>query len=62
MDKKKEHISTLSTTSKIPLGSAVLRSSFFTAGAFTILPLEELVVLLGGKPPQFLFNRRGADA
>ena len=34
----------------------------FAAGAFTILPLEELVVLLGGKPPQFLFSRPGADA
>jgi len=33
----------------------------FAAGAFTILPLEELVVLLGGKPPQFLFSRRGAN-
>jgi hypothetical protein len=28
----------------------------FAAGAFTILPLEELVVLLGGKPPQFPFR------
>ena len=27
----------------------------FAAGAFTILPLEELVVLLGGHPPQFSF-------
>jgi hypothetical protein len=27
----------------------------FAAGAFTILPLEELVVLLGGAPPQFSF-------
>jgi hypothetical protein len=26
------------------------------AGAFTILPLEELVLLLGGKPPQFPFR------
>jgi hypothetical protein len=34
----------------------------FAAGAFTILPLEKLVVLLGGKPPQFLFSRRGSDA
>jgi hypothetical protein len=32
----------------------------FAAGAFTVLPLEELVVLLGGKPPQFLFSRPGA--
>lgn len=29
----------------------------FAAGAFTILHLEELVVLLGGKPPQFSFGR-----
>ena len=34
----------------------------FAAGAFTILPLEELVILLGGKPPQFLFSRRSSDA
>jgi hypothetical protein len=34
----------------------------FAAGAFTILPLEELVVLLGGKPPQFLFSSRGPEA
>ena len=34
----------------------------FAAGAFTILQLEELVVLLGGKPPQFSFGKRGADA
>ena len=34
----------------------------FAGGAFTILPLEELVVLLGGKPPQFMFNRRDAPA
>ena len=27
----------------------------FAAGAFTVLHLEELVVLLGGKPPQFSF-------
>ena len=27
----------------------------FAAGAFTILHLEELIVLLGGKPPQFSF-------
>jgi hypothetical protein len=27
----------------------------FAAGAFTILALEELVVLLGGAPPQFSF-------
>jgi hypothetical protein len=33
----------------------------FAAGAFTILPLEELVVLLGGKPPQFPFSRRGIE-
>jgi hypothetical protein len=33
----------------------------FAAGAFTILPLEELVVLLGGKPPQFLFSRPVVD-
>jgi len=42
-----------------------LRSSpviVFAAGAFTILPLEELVILLGGKPPQFLFSRRSSDA
>ena len=35
-----------------------LRSSpviVFAAGAFTILPLEELVLLLGGKPPLFPF-------
>ena len=31
----------------------------FAAGAFTILHLEELVVLLGGKPPQFSFGRPG---
>jgi Transposase DDE domain len=34
----------------------------FAAGSFTILPLEELVILLGGKPPQFLFSRRSSDA
>jgi hypothetical protein len=34
----------------------------FAAGAFTILPLEELVLLLGGKPPQFLFSRQGSYA
>jgi hypothetical protein len=34
----------------------------FAAGAFTILPLEELVILLGGKPPQFLFSRRSSLA
>jgi hypothetical protein len=42
-----------------------LRSSpviVFAAGAFTILPLEELVILLGGKPPQFLFSRRSSVA
>ncbi len=33
----------------------------FAAGAFTILPLEELVVLLGGKSPLFWFSRRSAD-
>jgi len=33
----------------------------FAAGAFTILHLEDLVVLLGGKPPQFSFGKRGAD-
>jgi len=32
----------------------------FAAGAFTILPLEELIILLGGKPPQFLFSRRSS--
>lgn len=31
----------------------------FAAGAFTILHLEELVVLLGGKPPQFSFGKPG---
>jgi len=31
----------------------------FAAGAFTVLPLEELVVLLGGKLPQFPFSRIG---
>ena len=31
----------------------------FAAGAFTVLHLEELVVLLGGKPPQFSFGKRG---
>lgn len=31
----------------------------FAAGAFTILPLEELVALLGGAPPQFSFLSRG---
>jgi hypothetical protein len=34
----------------------------FAAGAFTVLQLDELVVLLGGKPPQFSFAKRGADA
>jgi hypothetical protein len=41
-----------------------LRSSpviIFAAGAFTILPLEELIVLLGGKPPLFPFSRAGAQ-
>lgn len=33
----------------------------FAAGAFTILPLEELVVLLGGKPPQFSLSGHEAD-
>ena len=33
----------------------------FANGAFTILPLEELVILLGGKPPQFLFSRPTPD-
>jgi hypothetical protein len=32
----------------------------FAAGAFTILHLEELVALLGGKPPQFSFAKPGA--
>ena len=31
----------------------------FAAGAFTILPLEELIALLGGAPPQFSFLSRG---
>jgi len=31
----------------------------FAGGAFTVLHLEELVVLLGGKPPQFSFGRPG---
>ena len=31
----------------------------FAAGAFAILPLEELVVLLGGAPPQFSFLSTG---
>jgi len=31
----------------------------FAAGAFTIVHLEELVVFLGGKPPQFSFGRPG---
>jgi hypothetical protein len=34
----------------------------FAAGAFAILHLEELVVLLGGKPPQFSFLNPGAGA
>jgi hypothetical protein len=41
-----------------------LRSSpviVFAAGAFTILPLEELVLLLGGAPPQFSFLNRGTE-
>jgi hypothetical protein len=29
----------------------------FAAGAFTVLHLEELVVVLGGQPPQFSFRR-----
>ena len=34
----------------------------FAAGAFTTLPLEEWVVLLGGHPPQFSFLKpEGAD-
>lgn len=33
----------------------------FAAGAFTILHLEELVVLLGGQPPQFSFFKPGAE-
>lgn len=32
----------------------------FAGGAFTILPLEELVTLLGGAPPQFSFLDPGA--
>jgi hypothetical protein len=31
----------------------------FAAGAFTILPLEELVILLGGHPPKFAFSKSG---
>ena len=31
----------------------------FAAGAFAVLHLEELVVLLGGKPPQFSFFKPG---
>lgn len=31
----------------------------FAAGAFTILPLEQLVILLGGKPPLFSFSQPG---
>lgn len=34
----------------------------FAAGAFTILPLEELVMLLGGAPPQFSFLGRRAES
>jgi hypothetical protein len=34
----------------------------FAAGAFTVLPLEELVVLLGGKLPEFPFSRAGIQA
>lgn len=40
-----------------------LRSSpviIFAAGAFTVLPLEELVILLGSAPPQFSFLNRNA--
>jgi len=29
----------------------------FAADAFTILPLEELVILLGGQPPKFSFSK-----
>jgi hypothetical protein len=31
----------------------------FAADAFTILPLEELVILLGGQPPKFSFSKTG---
>lgn len=31
----------------------------FAADAFTILPLEELVILLGGLPPKFAFSKSG---
>jgi len=34
----------------------------FAAGAFTILPLEELVILLGGHPPQFSFLHPGGGS
>jgi len=34
----------------------------FAGSAFTILPLEELLVLLGGKPPEFMFSRRDPPA
>jgi hypothetical protein len=34
----------------------------FAAGAFTIVHLEELVLLLGGKPPQFSFDNPGAGS
>jgi hypothetical protein len=33
----------------------------FAAGAFAILHLEELVVLLGGQPPQFSFFKHGVE-
>lgn len=33
----------------------------FAAGAFAILHLEELVILLGGQPPQFSFFKPGAE-
>jgi hypothetical protein len=33
----------------------------FAAGAFTVLPLEELVFLLGGAPPQFSFLSRRVE-
>ena len=34
----------------------------FAAGAFAILPLEELVVLLGGKPPLFPFSSQAGTS
>lgn len=33
----------------------------FAADAFTILPLEELVILLGGLPPKFPFSKPGGE-